>query len=67
MAKPEELVGKLQGKLQKQTSELARMNQDRGAHLDHIRRLRRMLSNALENTAGWREEAEREVLHHSGK
>lgn len=48
-------------KLAKQKSEIARMAQERGAHLAHILRLRRMLRNALDNAPGWQQEFEKEV------
>lgn len=48
-------------KLAKQKSEIARMTQERGAHLAHILRLRRMLRNALDNAPGWQQEFEKEV------
>lgn len=51
----------LRSKLAKQKTELARMGQDRSAHLAHILRLKRILRNALEDAPGWRSEAETET------
>lgn len=50
-----------QSKAAKQRNELARLQQDRTAHLAHIGRLRRLLANALDNAPGWQGEASKEL------
>lgn len=58
-------IAKLQAKLVKQRNEIGRLTKqiedDGAAKRDHIFRLRQIISGALDNHAGWRVRAEREL------
>lgn len=48
---------KLQKKVAKQASEIARLTQARSDHLSHVVRIRKILYNALKGSAGWEADA----------
>lgn len=61
----EEKIEKLQNKLQSQRNHIGmlerKLEEERASKADHVFRLRTILIGALNNHAGWRSKAEREL------